>query len=224
MCGSDLRILIVTEWSLPEAHKKFPTPILKPHGVIAAAALPGRPRSSWLAPSVKAASRTTLEQYVGLDVSLKEISVCVVDADGAVVQRSNVSTDPDAIAQHFAEMALRQDRIVHESSQLWIWLRRQLERLSLPIICADARVAHNALSAKLRLPPLDFVLRHQKSESWPLVLLDPEKAGKGSGGVPEGSCSPIGRLLSKTVLRSAHGCRALPQTSETTHGQVKAQV
>lgn len=88
-------------------------------------------------------------QYVGLDVSLKEISICVVDEEGAVVHRSTVATDPEAIAKNFAEKGLRPDRIVHESGQLSIWLHRQLEKLGLPITCIDARLAHKALSAKL---------------------------------------------------------------------------
>ncbi|MEO1564486.1 MAG: hypothetical protein AAFR98_13730 [Pseudomonadota bacterium] len=59
-------------------------------------------------------------QYAGLDVSLKEISICVVDGEGGVVHRSTVVTDPEAIAQHFAEKGLCPDRIVHESGQLSI--------------------------------------------------------------------------------------------------------
>lgn len=88
-------------------------------------------------------------QYAGLDVSLKEISICVVDGEGAVVHRSTVATDPEAVAQHFAEKQIAPDRIVHESGQLSIWLQRGLDRLGLPAVCIDARLAHKALSAKL---------------------------------------------------------------------------
>ncbi len=38
-----------------------------------------------------------MTQYVGLDVSLKEVSVCVVDGNGDVIVRGTVPTDPDAI-------------------------------------------------------------------------------------------------------------------------------
>lgn len=88
-------------------------------------------------------------QYAGLDVSLKEISVCVVDGEGAVEHRSIVATDPEAVAQHFAEKKIAPDRIVHESGQLSIWLQRGLVRLGLPAECIDARLAHKALSARL---------------------------------------------------------------------------
>ena len=35
-----------------------------------------------------------MKQYAGLDVSLKEISICVVDVDGAVLVRGTVLTEP----------------------------------------------------------------------------------------------------------------------------------
>ena len=88
-------------------------------------------------------------QYAGLDVSLKEISICVVDDQGTVVHRSTVPTDPKVVAQHFAEKGFAPDRIVHESGQLSIWLQRGLVRLGLPAECIDARLAHKALSARL---------------------------------------------------------------------------
>jgi len=86
--------------------------------------------------------------YAGLDVSLKEVSICVVDDVGAVAWRGAVVTNPAAIRAFFAEKGLSPDRIVHESGQLSIWLHRQLEKLGLPVICIDARLAHKALSAK----------------------------------------------------------------------------
>ena len=35
---------------------------------------------------------------VGLDVSVKSVSICVVEADGAVIARGEDSSDPDRIA------------------------------------------------------------------------------------------------------------------------------
>jgi len=87
-------------------------------------------------------------QYVGLDVSLKGISICVMDGNGTVVHRSTVATDPEAVAQHFTEKKIVPERIVHESGQLSIWLQRGLVRLGLPAVCIDARLAHKALSAR----------------------------------------------------------------------------
>ena len=90
-----------------------------------------------------------MSHYAGLDVSLKEISICVVDGDGAVTHRGTCPADPDSIAKHLTKQEIRPDRIVHESGQLSIWLQRGLENLGLPVTCIDARLAHKALSARL---------------------------------------------------------------------------
>jgi transposase len=90
-----------------------------------------------------------MRQYAGLDVSLKEVSICVMDGEGSVVHRGTVVTDPEAVAQYFAEKQVAPDRIVHESGQLSIWLQRGLVRLGLAAVCIDARLAHKALSARL---------------------------------------------------------------------------
>ena len=43
-----------------------------------------------------------MEYYAGLDVSLKEISVCVVDADGIAIERGTCPADPEGVAGWFA--------------------------------------------------------------------------------------------------------------------------
>lgn len=90
-----------------------------------------------------------MEHYAGLDVSLKEISICVVDADGKIVARGVCPADPDGVAGWFRNRSLSPNRIVHESGQLSIWLQRGMASLGLPAICIDARKAHKALSARL---------------------------------------------------------------------------
>lgn len=86
--------------------------------------------------------------YAGLDVSLKEISICVVDADGKTVARGVSPADPEGVAGWFRAKSLSPRLIVHESGQLSIWLQRGLKRLGLPTICIDARKAHKSLSAR----------------------------------------------------------------------------
>src|SRR3954470_24596344 len=41
--------------------------------------------------------RAALELYAGLDVSVAETSVCVVDADSEVIRETKVPTEPEAI-------------------------------------------------------------------------------------------------------------------------------
>lgn len=87
--------------------------------------------------------------YAGLDVSLKEISICVVDNDGEVVARGTAPADPAGVAGWLKNRSLDPKRIVHESGQLSIWLQRGMTELGLAAICIDARKAHKSLSARL---------------------------------------------------------------------------
>ena len=90
-----------------------------------------------------------MSHYVGLDVSVKSVSICVVDTDGAVLTRGETASDPDRIVSFIREHAPDPERVVHESGILAIWLTRELERRGLPIICIDARLAHKALSGRI---------------------------------------------------------------------------
>jgi transposase len=90
-----------------------------------------------------------MDHYAGLDVSLKEISICVVDRDGAIVARGACPADAEGVAAWLRARGLAPRRIVHESGMLSIWLQRGLSRLGLPATCIDARKAHKSLSARL---------------------------------------------------------------------------
>lgn len=90
-----------------------------------------------------------MEHYAGLDVSLKEISICVVDRDGRTVTDGKCPADPEGVAGWFHNRSLDPNRIVHESGMLSIWLQRGFERIGLAATCIDARKAHKSLSARL---------------------------------------------------------------------------
>lgn len=87
-------------------------------------------------------------EYVGMDVSLEEVSICVLDDAGHVLVRGTTPTDPAAIVTFVREHAPEVVRIVHESGQISIWLTRALKALGAPVVCIDARLAHKALSAR----------------------------------------------------------------------------
>ena len=86
--------------------------------------------------------------YAGLDVSLKEVSICVIDGAGTTIARGVSAANPEGVAGWFRTRSLSPELIVHESGQLSIWLQRGLERLGLPVFCIDARRAHKRLSAR----------------------------------------------------------------------------
>ena len=90
-----------------------------------------------------------MKHYVGLDVSLKEVSICVIDADGVVAAEVKVATEPALIVSWIEEHIGTVERIVHESGPLSIWLTRELAGLGAPVVCIDARAAHKVLSARM---------------------------------------------------------------------------
>jgi predicted NBD/HSP70 family sugar kinase len=45
-----------------------------------------------------------MEYYAGIDVSLKESSVCVVDVSGKVVREVKVASEPEALVRYFDEL------------------------------------------------------------------------------------------------------------------------
>ena len=53
-----------------------------------------------------------MKQYVGLDVSMEETSVCVLDETGRIVFRGKVSSTPEAIAGLLRERAPLAARVV----------------------------------------------------------------------------------------------------------------
>lgn len=87
--------------------------------------------------------------YVGLDVSLKSTSVCVVDVEGSVLIEQSVASEPDTIANFIHTNALEVQRVGLESGPTSIWFWRELAQRGLPVICIDARHARAALSMQI---------------------------------------------------------------------------
>ena len=90
-----------------------------------------------------------MEHYVGLDVSLKLTSICVVNQTGSIVQEGVVESDPVAIAAFVRSKAPEAVRIGLETGPTTTWLWTELKRLGLPIICIDARHAKAVLKMQI---------------------------------------------------------------------------
>lgn len=90
-----------------------------------------------------------MERYVGLDVSLKQTAVCIVDQTGTIVKEGMVSTDPETIAAFINAHARNAVRIGLESGAMSTWLWTELKKRSLPAICIDARHAKAVLKMQI---------------------------------------------------------------------------
>ena len=90
-----------------------------------------------------------MELYVGMDVSLKETSICVVDGNGAIVSEGTVISEPAVIAEFIEAKAGSAVRIGLETGPTATWLWHELRALGLAVICIDARHAKAALSLQI---------------------------------------------------------------------------
>jgi transposase len=90
-----------------------------------------------------------MEYYVGLDVSLKQTSICVVDQTGSVVREGAVDSDPEAISVYVKSKAPDAVRIGLETGPTSTWLWTELKQLGLPVICIDARHAKAVLKMQI---------------------------------------------------------------------------
>jgi transposase len=90
-----------------------------------------------------------MTQYVGLDVSMEETSVCVVDAAGATVWEGKVISEPEAIVRMLHRRAPEAEKVGLETGPTSTWLWHELRAAGVAVICIDARHAQAALSMRL---------------------------------------------------------------------------
>lgn len=90
-----------------------------------------------------------MSEYVGLDVSMEETSVCVLDAGGSVVWEGKVDSEPAAIERMLRRRAPQALKVGLETGPTSTWLWHELRRADIPAICVDARHAQAALSMQI---------------------------------------------------------------------------
>ena len=88
-----------------------------------------------------------MEHYAGIDVSLKESSVCVVDSSGKIVRETKVASEPEALLRHFADLGFPVSRVGLEAGPLSQWLRDSLVGAGLEVALLETRHVKAALSA-----------------------------------------------------------------------------
>ena len=85
-----------------------------------------------------------MDDYIGLDVSLKETAISV-RRDGRRVWRGKCPSDPRLLAEVIRQRAPQAKRVVFETGPLSVWFFHELSAAGLPAICIDARHAKAAL-------------------------------------------------------------------------------
>jgi transposase len=83
--------------------------------------------------------------YAGLDVSLEETAICVVDETGLLAKETRAASEPQALIVALRGLGLPLERIGLEACSLAAWLHDELREAGLPAICIETRQANAAM-------------------------------------------------------------------------------
>ena len=90
-----------------------------------------------------------MDHCAGLDVSVNETSVCIVDDSGRIIREVKVASEPGALLQVLKTGSYRIKRIGLEAGPLSQWLYSALAEASLPVICVETRHMRAVLKTQI---------------------------------------------------------------------------
>lgn len=90
-----------------------------------------------------------MKHYVGLDVSMKETFICIVDETGKIINQGKTKTEPELVFQYLKKFELALVKVGIESGSLSHWLVKELRKLCIPAFCIDARKMATLLSVQV---------------------------------------------------------------------------
>jgi len=90
-----------------------------------------------------------MEYFAGLDVSVNETSICIVDDSGRIVREAKVASESHALLQVLKNSAYHFKRIGLEAGPLSQWLYSALGEANLPVICVETRHMRAVLKAQI---------------------------------------------------------------------------
>jgi transposase len=90
-----------------------------------------------------------MDHFAGLDVSVKDTSICIVDDSGKIIREVKVASEPEALLAVLKSPAYHFKRIGLEAGPLSQWLYSALADASLPVICVETRHMRAALKAQI---------------------------------------------------------------------------
>jgi len=90
-----------------------------------------------------------MDHFAGLDVSVKDTSVCIVDSTGKIIREVKVASEPDALLAVLTNPAYHFNRIGLEAGPLSQWLFSALADAGLPVICVETRHMRAVLQAQI---------------------------------------------------------------------------
>jgi len=90
-----------------------------------------------------------MDHFAGLDVSVKDTNVCIVDDSGKIVREVKVASEPDALLAVLRNRTYHFKRIGLEAGPLSQWLFSAMAEADLPVICVETRHMRAVLKARI---------------------------------------------------------------------------
>src|SRR4030095_5489590 len=90
-----------------------------------------------------------MDHFGGLDVSVKETSICIVDDTGRIVKEVKVASEPAALLKVLGNSTYLFKRMGLEAGPLSQWLFSALAEAELPVICVETRHMQAVLKAQI---------------------------------------------------------------------------
>ena len=90
-----------------------------------------------------------MDHFAGMDVSVKETSVCILDDTGKILKEVKVLSEPQALLKVLGNPAYHFMRIGLEAGPLSQWLFNALAEAGLPVICVETRHMQAVLKAQI---------------------------------------------------------------------------
>lgn len=87
--------------------------------------------------------------YAGLDISMKETSIAIMDQNGKIVFESAVVTEPDIIAQTLTETGFLLEKIGLESGCISFWLIEELKNFGISATCIETKQMATIIALKV---------------------------------------------------------------------------
>ena len=106
-----------------------------------------------------------MSHFAGLDVSVKETSVCIVDDTGKIIREVKVASEPEALLAVLKNPAYHFKRIGLEAGPLSQWLFSAFAEAELPVVCVETRHMQAVLKAQINKTDRNRCARHRADDA-----------------------------------------------------------
>src|SRR6516165_8611779 len=111
-----------------------------------------------------------MDHFAGLDVSVKETSVCILDDAGKIVKEVRVASEPQALLKVLGNPTYRFKRIGLEAGPLSQWLFSALAEAELPVICVETRHMQAVLKTQINKTDRTVHVKTLRSQKLRMLL------------------------------------------------------